>query len=57
VAWSCADETIYTPQARRLVHTGTFLTLTGIVNDAGTVRTVTDTNASGFSKFYRVDFP
>jgi hypothetical protein len=49
----------YTPQFRPLVHSGTFLTLTGIVSDAATVRTVTDTNAGGAAKFYRVriDYP
>jgi len=44
----------YTPQYRPLVHTGAFLSLTGIVSDVGDVRTVTDTNAGSAAKFYRV---
>jgi hypothetical protein len=49
----------YTPVARAFVDSGTFLNVTGIVSDAGTVRTVTDTNANGATKIYRVriDYP
>lgn len=50
---------LYTVEGRPQVASGTFLTITGNVNDAASVRTVTDTNATSSDKFYRVriEFP
>jgi hypothetical protein len=50
---------VYTVEGRPQVAGGTFLTITGIVNDAASIRTVTDTNAVTSDKFYRVkiEFP
>jgi hypothetical protein len=45
---------LYTTEGRGRVDAGTFLAITGLVSDAGNVRTVTDTNAPGTNKFYRV---
>jgi hypothetical protein len=45
----------YTVQFRDNLSTGSFASLAGITTtDNGTERTVTDLNATGFSKFYRV---
>jgi len=50
---------LYTVEARPRVESGPFQTVTGLVNDAASVRTVTDTNAVSSNKFYRVkiEFP
>ena len=41
-------------EARPIVDAGVFDPITGFINDAGLERTVTDTNAVGAEKFYRV---
>jgi hypothetical protein len=50
---------VYTVEGRPRVDTGPFLTITGLVSDAASIRTVTDTNAVTPDKFYRVkiEFP
>ena len=44
----------YTVESRPVVGAGIFDPLTGLISDAGIERTVTDTNAVGAEKFYRV---
>lgn len=54
-----AGSRLYTVEGRARVDSGPFLTVTGLVSDAGNIRTVTDTNAVDTNKFYRVriEFP
>jgi len=44
----------YAVESRPTVDAGAFNPLTGLISDAGIERTVTDTNAAGAEKFYRV---
>lgn len=54
-----AEKRLYTVEARPLVDSGLFGAIVGNTNDVGGERIFTDTNASGTSKFYRVniEFP
>jgi hypothetical protein len=54
-----SEKRIYTVVGRPLVETGVFNTVLGNIVDNGTERTLTDTNALGITKFYRVsiEFP
>ena len=54
-----SEKRLYTVVGRPLVDTGIFNTILGDIVDNGTERTLTDTNALGTTKYYkvRIEFP